>query len=71
MCLDKIVNDPRALTDYSIPELVREAGAQGAEFILWLAMRGALSGRVTKIHSSYHVAVSNTATGLLVLENAA
>jgi hypothetical protein len=26
---------------------------------------------VTKIHSSYHVAVSNTATGLLVLENAA
>jgi protocatechuate 4,5-dioxygenase beta chain len=71
MCLDKIVNDPEALTRYSIHELVREAGAQGAEFILWLAMRGVLSHNVRKIHSSYHVAISNTATGLLVLENAA
>jgi len=71
MCLDKIVNEPEALTKYSIPELVLEAGAQGAEFILWLAMRGVLHNRVTKIHSSYHVAISNTATGLLVLENAA
>jgi len=71
MCLDKIVNEPEALTRYSIPELVREAGAQGAEFILWLAMRGVLHQKVTKIHSSYHVAISNTATGLLVLENAA
>jgi len=71
MCLDKIVNEPEALTKYSIPELVLEAGAQGAEFILWLAMRGVLHNKVTKVHSSYHVAISNTATGLLVLENAA
>lgn len=71
MCLDKIVDEPEVLTRYSISELVREAGAQGAEFILWLAMRGVLSRKVTKIHSSYHVAISNTATGLLVLENAA
>lgn len=71
MCLDKIVNDPEALTRYSIHDLVRDAGAQGAEFILWLAMRGVLSHKVRKIHSSYHVAISNTATGLLVLENAA
>jgi len=71
LCMDKIVNDPKMLTRYSIHELVREAGAQGVEFILWLAMRGALSGKVNTIHSSYHVAVSNTATGLLVLENAA
>ena len=65
------MNEPEFLTKYSIHELVREAGAQGAEFILWLAMRGVLHGHVTKIHSSYHIAVSNTATGLLVLENAA
>jgi protocatechuate 4,5-dioxygenase, beta chain len=71
MCLDKIVDHPEELTRYTIPELVREAGAQGAEFILWLAMRGVLHNKVTKIHSSYHVAISNTATGLLVLENAA
>jgi len=42
MCLDKIVNEPEALTKLSIHELVREAGAQGSEFILWLAMRGVL-----------------------------
>jgi protocatechuate 4,5-dioxygenase beta chain len=71
MCMDKIVSDPEALARYSIHELVRDAGAQGAEFILWLAMRGVLSHKVRTIHSSYHVAISNTATGLLVLENAA
>ena len=42
-----------------------------AEFILWLVMRGALTGRVTKVHSNYHIPISNTAAGLLVLENAA
>jgi protocatechuate 4,5-dioxygenase, beta chain len=36
---------------------------------MWLAARGALTAKVTKIHSKYHVPISNTATGLLVLEN--
>jgi protocatechuate 4,5-dioxygenase beta chain len=71
MCMEKIVNDPESLTRLSMHDLVREAGAQGAEFILWLAMRGALTGKVSKIHSSYHIAISNTATGVMVLENAA
>jgi protocatechuate 4,5-dioxygenase beta chain len=71
MCMEKIVNDPESLTRLSMHELVQEAGAQGAEFILWLAMRGALTGKVTKIHSSYHIAISNTATGVMVMENAA
>jgi protocatechuate 4,5-dioxygenase beta chain len=69
--MEKIVNDPQSLTRLSMHDLVREAGAQGAEFILWLAMRGALTGKVSKIHSSYHIAISNTATGVMVLENAA
>ncbi len=46
------------------------AGAQGAEFVMWLAMRGALTGRVRKLHSNYHVPISNTAAGLMLLENA-
>ena len=50
-------------------ELVRQAGAQGAEFILWLAMRGALCGRVSKLHSNYHIPISNTASGILLLDN--
>lgn len=28
-------------------------------------------GRVGKVHSNYHIPISNTATGLLVLENRA
>jgi len=71
MCMDKIVNDPEALTRYSIHDIVRNAGAQGAELVLWLAMRGALSEKVSKVHSNYHIPISNTASGLLVLENAA
>jgi protocatechuate 4,5-dioxygenase beta chain len=32
-------------------------------------MRGALTGRVSKVHSNYHIPISNTASALLVLEN--
>jgi protocatechuate 4,5-dioxygenase beta chain len=71
MCMDKIVSEPEMLAKMSALELVREAGAQGAEFIQWLAMRGALSRKVRKLHSNYHIPISNTAAGLLVLENVA
>jgi protocatechuate 4,5-dioxygenase beta chain len=71
MCMAKIVDEPETLARMTIHELVREAGAQGAEFVLWLAMRGALSGKVTRIHRAYHIPISNTAAGLMVLENTA
>lgn len=71
MCLEKIVDEAESLTDYTIHDLVREAGAQGAEFILWLAMRGALGPTVRKLHSNYHIPISNTGAGLLLLETAA
>jgi protocatechuate 4,5-dioxygenase beta chain len=66
-CLEQIVEDPSALTELSIRELVREAGTQGVELIMWLAARGALDGKVTRLHSHYHIPVSNTAAGLLLL----
>jgi protocatechuate 4,5-dioxygenase beta chain len=69
--MEKIVSDPEALTKYSIIDLVREAGAQGAELIMWLTMRGALGENVEKIHSNYHIPISNTGAGLLLLEDAA
>jgi len=37
---------------------------------MWLAMRAALtvgSPAVRKVHSNYHIPISNTATGLLAL----
>jgi protocatechuate 4,5-dioxygenase beta chain len=70
-CLQKLVNDPGALTHYSTTQLVEQAGAQGVELLNWIAMRGALTGRVSKIHSNYHIPISNTASALLVLENQA
>jgi protocatechuate 4,5-dioxygenase beta chain len=69
MCMEALVNDPAKLAAYSIHDLVREAGSQGAEIILWLVARGALQGKISKIHSSYHVPISNTAAGVLALAN--
>ena len=70
LCMDRIVDAPQQLARYSTKELIRLAGAQGAEIVMWLAMRGALTGRVRKLHSNYHIPISNTATGLISLENA-
>jgi protocatechuate 4,5-dioxygenase beta chain len=70
-CMDKLVADPAALARYSTLKIVEEAGTQGVELLNWIAMRGALTGRVSKLHSNYHVPISNTASALLVLENAA
>jgi len=71
MCLEKLVSDPEALTRYSNREIVELAGTQGIEILMWLAARGALTHGVRKIHSNYHIPISNTATGLLLLENRA
>ena len=68
MCMEKIVDQPEELTGYSIHDLVRLAGSQGTELILWLAMRGALGAKVKCLHSNYHIPISNTAAGLLLLE---
>jgi protocatechuate 4,5-dioxygenase beta chain len=69
MCLEKIVNDPLALARYSPHDLVRDAGAQGVELLMWFVMRGAMTGLVTEKHRSYHVPISNTAAAVMVLEN--
>jgi protocatechuate 4,5-dioxygenase beta chain len=69
MCMEAIVGEPEKLAAYSTLDIVREAGAQGTELMAWLAARGALRGRVSRIHSNYHVPISNTATGLMVIAN--
>jgi protocatechuate 4,5-dioxygenase, beta chain len=52
-------------------ELVRLAGSQGVELLMWLAARGALHSRVARLHSNYHIPISNTASAVVLLENAA
>jgi protocatechuate 4,5-dioxygenase beta chain len=69
MCMEAIIDDPEMLTRYSTVDIVREAGAQGTELMTWLAARGALTGSVSKVHSNYHIPISNTAAALMVLEN--
>ncbi len=71
LCMDKLVGDPAALAKYSALDIVREAGAQGFELVNWMAARGALTGDVSKVHAHYHIPISNTAAGLMVLENSA
>ena len=69
LCLEKIVEDPVALTKYSNKEIIELAGSQGVELMCWIAMRGALQGRVSKLHSTYHVPISNTGGAVLLMEN--
>ena len=69
MCMDKLVGDPEALARYSSLQIVEQAGSQGVELLNWIAMRGALTGDVSKIHGNYHIPISNTASALLLLEN--
>jgi protocatechuate 4,5-dioxygenase beta chain len=70
-CLEKIVHEPELLARYSIRELVALAGTQGPELVQWLVMRGALGTAVRALESNYHVPISNTGSGLLLLEKAA
>ena len=69
LCLEKIVDDPVALTKYSNKEIIELAGSQGVELMCWIAMRGALQGRVSKLHSTYHVPISNTGGAVMLMEN--
>jgi protocatechuate 4,5-dioxygenase, beta chain len=71
LCMDKLVGDPEALTRYSIDDLVEQAGTQGVEVINWLIARAALGATVSEVHRNYHIPISNTASGIMVLANAA
>ena len=67
--LEKLVTEPETIKSTSHTEYLREAGSEGIEMIMWFTMRGALDDQVIEIYRFYHVPASNTAYGLLVLEN--
>ena len=66
--LDNLVSDPLANTKFSHTDFIREAGCEGVEMIMWNVMRGALGDTVTEIHRLYHIPVSATAYGAIILE---
>ena len=69
--MEKIVDDPEWMAGLSNSKIIEIAGSEGIEIIMWLVMRGALNDNVKVVHKHYHVPVSNTGSGLLVLENSA
>lgn len=66
--MESMVHEPRWATRFSIHELVEKTGTQGVELLMWLAARGALGDAVRRVHQNYHIPISNTASGLMVLE---
>ncbi len=65
--LDKLSNDYEELAKIPQTEYIRETGTEGSETVMWLIMRGALGENVKEIHRHYHVPISNTALGHIVL----
>eukprot|EP01036_Dinobryon_divergens_P038506 gene38506-50566_t len=61
-----LIDDPTWATRFDTHELVERAGTQGIELLMWLATRAALPGRVTQLHTNYHIPISNTASGLML-----
>ena len=65
--LDTLESDPEILADYSHQDFMRLGGAESVEVIMWLAMRGALSDKVRRVHRNYY-APGLPGYGRLVLE---
>jgi len=66
--LDLLEKEPARLTQMTIADLARLGGWEGAEVVMWLIMRGALSTRVRKLHQSYYLP-SMTALATAIYEN--
>jgi len=68
--LDLIEKDPEALTRMTQADFARLGGMEGAEVIMWLVMRGALSATVKCLHRSYYLP-SMTGIATAIYENEA
>ncbi|MCB5362572.1 gallate dioxygenase [Pusillimonas sp. CC-YST705] len=68
--LDLIEKDPEYLASLTQAEYAELGGLEGAEIIMWLVMRGALSANVRKVHQSYCLP-SMTGIATAIYENEA
>lgn len=69
--MDSLTRDPKWATQWNSAELVEKAGTQGIELLMWLATRAALGDKAREVHRNYHIPISNTASGVMVMEPAA
>lgn len=68
--LELIEKDPEVLTRMTQADFARLGGMEGAEVIMWLIMRGAMSASIKKLHSSYYLP-SVTGIATAIFENQA
>ena len=68
--MDLVEHDPEQLATLTLAEYAQLGGYEGAEVIMWLIMRGALSGNVKCLHRSYALP-SMTGIATMVLRNMA
>jgi gallate dioxygenase len=66
--LELLEKDPEKLTELTISDFAKRGGLEGAEVIMWLIMRGALTGKVRKVHQSYAIPTM-TATATVIYED--
>jgi gallate dioxygenase len=68
--LELIEKDPERLADMRLAEYAKLGGMEGAEVVMWLVMRGAMSSTVRKVHQSYYLP-SMTGIATAIYENEA
>jgi gallate dioxygenase len=66
--LDRLEKEPATLAEITHAEYAERGGVEGAEVIMWLIMRGALSDKVDCVHRDYCLP-SMTAIATLIYEN--
>lgn len=60
--------EPQKLTEMTHADYVRLGGAESAEQIMWLAMRGAMPEKIRKIHQNCYLATTTNMTVVLYEE---
>ncbi|MEX8495239.1 gallate dioxygenase [Sphaerotilus sp.] len=68
--LELFEQDPERLASLTHAELAELGGVEGAEVLMWLTMRGALSAQVKKVHQAYYLP-SMTGIAAVVYDNLA
>jgi gallate dioxygenase len=67
--IERLEKDPEGLTKITVAEYAKLGGMEGAEVVMWLMMRAALSKKVTKTHQTYYLP-SMTPIASVIFENA-
>ena len=65
--MESLTEDPEWATRFTNRELIAEVGTQGIELLMWLAARGTLGPGARPLHRNYHIPISNTAGGTMLL----